>query len=96
MVDGSGPIGDAFRACHACTVSAAVKVTVRPDAVADHLYAAILTRGREGVNRTLETVEGARLIPGHSYLEGLGVQYTTHKRAHFHRRGRETMSIAPS
>ena len=64
MVDGSGPIGDAFRACHACTVSAAVKVTVRPDAVADHLYAAILTRGREGVNRTLETVEGARLIPG--------------------------------
>jgi hypothetical protein len=45
-------------------VSAAVKVTVRPDAVADHLYAAILTRGREGVNRTLETVEGARLIPG--------------------------------
>jgi len=26
----------------------------------------------------------------------LGVLYTTHKRAHFHRRGRETMSIAPT
>ena len=96
MVNGSGPIGDAFGSRHARAVGAAVKVTVRFDAVADHLHAAILTHGREGVNRTLETVESERSLAGHAYLKSLGVPYTTHKRAHFHRRGRETMSIAPS
>ena len=96
MVNGSGSVGDPFGPCHARTVSAAVKVTVRLNTVADHLHAAILTRGREGVNCTLETVEGERSLAGHTYLEGLGVPYTTHKRAYCHRRGRETMSIAPS
>ena len=96
MVNGSGSVRDPCRSGHACTVGAAVKRAVRLDAVADHLHAAILTRGREGVNCTLETVEGERSLAGHTYLEGLGVPYTTHKRAYCHRRGRETMSIAPS
>jgi hypothetical protein len=94
VVNDSGPIGDAFRACHACTVGAAVKVTVRLNAVADYLHSAILTRRREGVNRTFETVESERSLAGHAYLKSFGVPYTTRKRAH--RRYRETMSIPPS
>ena len=89
-----GPVSDPFGPCHACTVGAAVKVTVSLDAVADHLHAAILTRGREGVNRTLKTVESERSLAGHAYLKSFGVPYTTRKRAH--RRYRETMSIPPS
>jgi hypothetical protein len=96
LVNGSGPVGDPFCACHACTVGAAVEVTVRLDAVADHLHAAILAGGSQSVDCTLEAVKGARLAPRHTYLEGLGVPYTTHKRAYCHRRGRERMSIAPS
>jgi hypothetical protein len=70
-VNGSGPVGDAFRAGHARTVGAAIERTFRLDAVADHFHAAIFTGGREGVNRTLETVESVRSLAGHAYLEAL-------------------------
>jgi hypothetical protein len=55
----------------------AIEVAVRLNAVADHLHAAILTRGREGVNRALETVEGVRLVPGHTYLKSLVILIST-------------------
>jgi hypothetical protein len=76
-------------------VGAAVKRVVRLDAVPDHLDVAVLAGWGERVDRTLETVEGVRAPAWHAHLESLGVPYTTHKRAHFHCRGRETMSIAP-
>jgi hypothetical protein len=81
---GLGPVGDPFGPCYACTVGAAVKVTVSLNAVADHLHAAILTRGREGVNRTLKTVESERSLAGHAYLKSFRVQHDTHKRTHPH------------
>jgi hypothetical protein len=96
LVNGSGPVGDPFGSGHARAVSAAVEVAIGLDAVPDYLDVAVLAGGGEGVDSALEAVEGARLVPRHTYLEGLGVQDTTHKRAHFHRRGRETMSKAPS
>ena len=51
-------VRDAFRACHARAVGAAVKRAVRLDAVADHLDTAILAVWREGMYRALEAVEG--------------------------------------
>jgi hypothetical protein len=83
-VNGSGPVGDAFRAGHARTVGAAVEVTVRLDAVADHLHATVLAGGGKGVNGALEAVEGVRIVPGHTYLEGLVVPHTGNKRADAH------------
>src|SRR5215208_401840 len=72
-----GPVSDPFSPCHACTVGAAVKVTVSLNAVADHLDVAVFAVGREGVNGALEAVEGVRLVPGHAYLEGLIVLIST-------------------
>jgi hypothetical protein len=90
-----GPIRDPFRSCHTSAVCTAIEVAVRLNAVADHLHAAVLAGGGQSVDSALEAVEGARLAPRHTYLEGFRVRHDTHKRAHFHRRGRETMSIAP-
>src|SRR5215210_9595157 len=70
---GSGPVGDAFRAGHASAVGAAVEVTVRLDAVPDHLDAAILASRSQGVDSTLEAVEGMRVATGHTHLESLVV-----------------------
>jgi hypothetical protein len=78
------PVGDPFGPCHACTVGAAVEVTFRLDAMADHLNAAILASGSQSMDCTLEAVEGARLAPRHTYLEGLGVKYATHNWTHSH------------
>ena len=57
VVDGSGSVRDAFRACHARTVGAAVKRASRLDAVPDHLDVAVLVVGCEGMYRALEAVE---------------------------------------
>jgi hypothetical protein len=65
-------------------VGAAVKRAVRLDAVPDHLHTAILTRGREGVNRTLETVESERSLAGHAYLKSFVVPYTGNKHSDAH------------
>jgi hypothetical protein len=72
-VNGSGPVGDALRAGHARAVGAAVEVAVRLYAVAYDLHAAVLAGGSQGVNSTLEAVEGMRALAGHTYLESLGV-----------------------
>jgi hypothetical protein len=77
LVNGSGPVGDPFGPCHACTVSAAVKVTVRFDAVPDHLHTAILASGSQSVDSALEAVEGARLVPRHTHLKSLVVVVAT-------------------
>src|SRR5215218_1455912 len=74
---GLGPVGDPFGPCYACTVGAAVKVTVSLNAVADHLHAAILALGREGMYRALEAVESVRVPTGHTYLKGLIVLIST-------------------
>jgi hypothetical protein len=42
-------------------VCAAVERTARLDTVADHLAAAVLTHGRQSVDRTFEAVEDMRL-----------------------------------
>src|SRR5215216_3471218 len=68
-----GPVGDPFGPCHARAVSAAVKRAVRLDAVPDHLDAAILAIGREGMYRALEAIESVRVSTGHTYLKGLVV-----------------------
>jgi hypothetical protein len=67
----------AFRACHVRAVSAAVKRAVRLDAVPDHLDAAILAVGRDGMYRALEAVESVRVSTGHTYLKGLIVLIST-------------------
>jgi len=96
LVNGSGPVGDPFGPCHARTVGTAIEVAVGFYTMADHLDTTVLAGRGENMEGTLETIKGARSFAGHTYLEGLGVPYTTHKRAHFHRSGRERMSIAPS
>jgi hypothetical protein len=63
--------------CHARAVGAAVEVAVCLDAVPNYLDAAVLAGWREGVDCTLEAVEGARLVPGHAYLEGLVILIST-------------------
>jgi hypothetical protein len=50
-------------------VGAAIEVAVRLNAVSDHLDVAVLAGGGKGVNRALETVEGARALAGHAYLK---------------------------
>ena len=75
-----GPVRDAFRASHASAVGAAVEVAVRLDAVSDHPDPAILTRRGEGVDRTLEAVEGVRVATCYRDGERLVVPYTTHRR----------------
>src|SRR5829696_13997 len=75
--NGSGPVGDALRSRHASAVGAAIEVAVCFYTVPDHLDVAVLAGRCEGVNRTLETVEGARLAPGRTYLEGLIVLIST-------------------
>src|SRR5215210_3836008 len=92
----SGSVRDAFRACDARAVGAAIKRVVRFDAVPDHLNITVLADRGECVDRTLEAVEGMRVPTGDHDGDRLGVPYTTHKRAHFHRRSRETMSRAPA
>jgi hypothetical protein len=72
-----GPVGDPFGSGHARAVGAAIEVTVCLDAVPNHLDAAILTRGREGVNRALETVESERSLAGHAYLKSLVILIST-------------------
>jgi hypothetical protein len=58
-------------------VGAAVKRAVRLDAVPDHLDAAILAVGREGMYRALEAVESVRVSTGHTYLKGLVILIST-------------------
>jgi hypothetical protein len=77
LVNGSGPVGDPFGSGHARAVSAAVKVTVRFDAVPDYLDVAVLAGGGKGVDSALEAVEGARLVPRHTYLKSLVVVVAT-------------------
>src|SRR5215213_244938 len=73
----SGPVRDAFRACHARAVGAAVKRAVSLDAVSDHLDVAVLADGCERVDRALEAVEGVRVSTGHAYLKSLIVLIPT-------------------
>src|SRR5215210_30775 len=73
----SGPVRDAFRARHARAVGTAVKRAVRLDAVSDHLDVAVLADRGERVDRTLEAVEGVRVLAGHAYLKGLVVLIST-------------------
>src|SRR5215217_2974904 len=58
-------VRNAFRACHARAVGAAVKRATRLDAVSDHLDVAVLAGWGERVDRTLEAVEGVRVPTGH-------------------------------
>ena len=51
----------------------AIEAAVCLNAVAYDLHAAVLAGGSQGVDSTLEAVEGARLAPRHTYLEGLVV-----------------------
>jgi hypothetical protein len=60
------------------------KSAVRLYDVADHLHPAVLSGGGESVYCTLETIEGVRIAPGHTDLEGLVVPYTGNKRADTH------------
>ena len=75
--EASGPVRDAFRACHARAVGAAVKRAVSLDAVSDHLDVAVLADGCERVDRALEAVEGVRVSTGHAYLKSLIVLIPT-------------------
>ena len=70
-------VRDAFRACHARAVGAAVKRAVRLDAVPYHLDAATLAVGREGMYRALEAVEGVRVSTGDGHLKGFIVLIST-------------------
>jgi hypothetical protein len=58
-------------------VGAAVEVALCLYAVPYHLDAAILAGWCEGVNRTLEAVEGARSLAGHAYLKSLVILIST-------------------
>ena len=62
---------------------AAVEVSPRFHTGADHLHATVLTGGSKGVDSALKAVEGARLAPRHTYLEGLRVQYINNKPTDF-------------
>jgi hypothetical protein len=73
-----GSVRDAFGACHARAVGAAVEMAVSLDAVPDHLDVALLAGVGEGVDRALEAVKGARSFPRHTYLEGLIVLISTY------------------
>jgi hypothetical protein len=67
----------ALCACHARAVGAAIERAVRLDAVPDHLDAAILAVGREGMYRAFEAVESVRVSTGHTYLKGLVILIST-------------------
>jgi hypothetical protein len=54
-------VDDPFDSFGVRAVCAAVERTARLDTVADHLAAAVLTHGRQSVNRTFEAVEDMRL-----------------------------------
>jgi hypothetical protein len=58
-------------------VGTAIEVAVRLDAVAYDLHAAVLAGGSQGVDSTLEAVEGMRVATGHTYLESLIVVIST-------------------
>jgi hypothetical protein len=58
-------------------VGAAVEVAVCLDTVPNHLDAAVLAGWREGVDCTLEAVEGARSLAGHAYLKSLVILIST-------------------
>src|SRR5215204_4405274 len=73
----SHPVRNAFRACHARAVGAAVEGAVRLDAVPDHPDVAVLADRGERVDRTLEAVEGVGVSSGHTYLKGLIVLIST-------------------
>src|SRR5215203_6849932 len=73
----SGAVRDPFHTCHTRAVGAAVEVAVCLDAMPNHLDAAVLAGWREGVDCTLEAVEGARLVPGHTYLKSLVILIST-------------------
>ena len=51
-------------------MGAAIEVAVGFYPMTDYLDPAVLAGGCEGVNRALETVEGARSLAGHAYLKG--------------------------
>jgi hypothetical protein len=84
-----GPVRDPFGPGHARAVGAAVEAAIRLYSVADDLHPAVLAGGGEGMYSALEAVEGACLVPGHTYLEGLGVPYTGNKHPDAHGRCRE-------
>ena len=71
MLNDLGPVSDHFGPFHPGAMSAAEKSAVRLYAVADHLHPAVLAGRSESVNCALETIEGTRLITGHSDFEGL-------------------------
>jgi hypothetical protein len=58
-------------------VGGAVEVSVCLDAVPDHLDAAVLAGWRDGMDGTLEAVEGARSFSGHAYLKSLVILIAT-------------------
>jgi hypothetical protein len=59
-------------------------VTICLYAVTDDPNAAVLAARSKSVYCTLETIEGVRIAPGHTDLEGLVVPYTGNKRADTH------------
>jgi hypothetical protein len=58
-------------------VGAAVEVALCLYAVPNNLDAAVLAGWRQGVDRTLEAVEGARSLAGHAYLKSLVILIST-------------------
>jgi hypothetical protein len=58
-------------------VGAAVEVAVCLNAVPNHLDAAVLAGWREGVDCTLEAVEGACSLAWHAYLKSLVILIST-------------------
>src|SRR5687768_10448598 len=74
----SGAVRDTFHTCHTRAVGAAVEVAVCLDAVPNHLDATVFADRCEGVDCTLEAVEGAGSLPGHAYLKSLVILISTH------------------
>jgi hypothetical protein len=68
-----GPVSHPFCSGYARAVSAAVEVPVRLDAVTNHLHPAVLADRGEGVDGTLEAIEGVPAVTSHPNLEGFVV-----------------------
>jgi hypothetical protein len=77
LVNSSGPVGDHFGPLHPGAVSAAEEAAVGLHTVAYDLHAAVLAGGSQGVDSTLEAVEGMRVATGRTYLKGLIVLIST-------------------
>ena len=66
-----GPVRSPFHSCHTRAMGTAIEAAVCLNAVAYDLHAAALAGGSQGVDSTLEAVEGMRALAGHTYLESL-------------------------